>query len=71
MKVRTLRIFNDLQSRRLRKVGEMFEVSEKRAAELLAAHNGTLIEVIDNSTVKESGEEHVRNNKTGAKGKRK
>lgn len=47
MKVRTLRDFNDLQSKKLRKVGEVFEVTEKRARELTLAHNGTLIEVIE------------------------
>ena len=47
MKVRTLREFNDLQSNKLRKVGEVFEVTEKRARELTLAHNGTLIEVIE------------------------
>lgn len=47
MKVRTLRDFNDLQSKKLRKVGEVFEVTEKRARELTLAHNGTLIEVVE------------------------
>ena len=47
MKVRTLKLFNDLQSNRLRKVGEIFEVTEKRARELTLAHNGTLVEVIE------------------------
>lgn len=47
MKVRALKLFNDLQSNKLRKVGEIFEVTEKRARELSLAHNGTLIEVIE------------------------
>ncbi len=47
MKVRTLREFNDLQSKKLRKAGEVFEVTEKRAGELTLAHNGTLVEVIE------------------------
>lgn len=47
MKVRALKLFNDLQSKKLRKVGEVFEVTEKRARELTLAHNGTLIEVIE------------------------
>lgn len=47
MKVRALIMFNDLQSKKLRKVGEVFEVAEKRARELSLAHNGTLIEVIE------------------------
>lgn len=47
MKVRTLIMFNDLQSKKLRKVGEILEVTEKRARELTLAHNGTLIEVIE------------------------
>lgn len=47
MKVRTLREFNDLQSKKLRKVGEEFEVTSKRAGELTLAHKGTLVEVIE------------------------
>ena len=47
MKIKALMMFNDLKEGKFRKVGEIFEVSEKRAAELSAAHNGALIEVID------------------------
>lgn len=64
MKVRTLREFNDLQSKKLRKVGEVFEVTEKRARELTLAHNGTLIEVIE-----EEKKEVVKEKSTQAKNK--
>ncbi len=47
MKVRTLREFHDLQSKRIRKPGETFEVSVKRAEELTSARNGTLVEVVE------------------------
>ena len=53
MKVRTLVLFNDLQSKKLRKVGEVFEVTEKRAGELTLAHSGTLVEVIESEKEKE------------------
>jgi len=53
MKVRALIMFNDLQSKKLRKVGEVFEVTEKRAGELFLAHNGTLVEVIESEKEKE------------------
>ena len=51
MKVRTLREFNDLQSNKLRKVGEVFEVTEKRARELSLTHKGTLVEIIEEKKV--------------------
>jgi hypothetical protein len=56
MKVRTLKEFNDLQSKKLRKAGEVFEVTEKRARELTLAHNGTLIEVIEEDKKEEAKE---------------
>ena len=64
MKVRTLREFNDLQSKKLRKAGEILEVTEKRARELTLAHNGTLIEVIE-----EEKKEVVKEKSTQAKNK--
>ena len=69
MKVRTLKLFNDLQSKKLRKVGELFEVSQKRASELLASPHGLLIEVIEEETHKESGGGNARKNKTSIKNK--
>lgn len=66
MKVRTLREFNDLQSKKLRKVGEVFEVAEKRARELSLACNGTLIEVIEEEK-KEVVEEVAAKPKTAKK----
>ena len=65
MKVRTLREFNDLQSKKLRKVGEVFEVTEKRARELTLAHNGTLVEVIEEK--KEAVKEVTAKPKTAKK----
>lgn len=62
MKVKALRLFNDLKSKKLRKAGEIFEVSEKRAGELSSAHNGTLIEVIKEKTPK-GGEGDAGGNK--------
>lgn len=47
MKVRALKLFNDLQSKKLRKVGEVFEASEDRTSELIASPHGALIEVIE------------------------
>jgi hypothetical protein len=67
MKVKALIMFNDLEAKKIRKPGEVFEVSEKRAEELSSAHNGTLIEVIDKT---ESGENDVRKNKAGTKNKK-
>lgn len=42
MKVRALKLFNDLQSKKLRKVNEMFEVTAKRVEEI----NSTLFAVL-------------------------
>lgn len=47
MKVRTLKLFNDLQSKKLRKANEIFEVSEKRLGEINSTSYGTLVEVIE------------------------
>ncbi len=69
MKVKALRLFNDLQSKKLRKYGEIFEVSEKRAVELSSAQNGTLVEVIDKPQ-KESGEQNVGKNQGRSKAKK-
>ena len=62
-------MFNDLKVKKLRKAGEVFEVSDKRAAELSTAHNGTLIEIIDEPR-KESGEANVGKSKTSTKNKK-
>lgn len=62
-------MFNDLKEKKLRKEGEVFEVSDKRAVELSTAHNGTLIEVVDKPQI-ESGETDVRKNQTRAKNKK-
>jgi hypothetical protein len=47
MKIKALKIFNDLEAKKLRKTGEIFDVSDQRAVELSAAHNCTLVEVVD------------------------
>ena len=47
MKVRALKLFNDLQSKKLRKSGEIFEVSAKRVEQLNSTSHGTLIEVLE------------------------
>lgn len=72
MKVRTLKLFNDLQSKQLRKVGEVFEVSEKRASEILASPHDTLIEVIEAKkevTEPKGGEKDGTNRRGKAKAK--
>ena len=58
MKVRALRLFNDLKCNKLRKAGEIFEVSEKRAGELFSAHNGTLIEVVEVEKAPKGGDSY-------------
>lgn len=40
-------MFNDLQSKKLHKVGEVFEVTEKRVGELTSTFYGALVEVIE------------------------
>lgn len=60
MRVRALREFNDLQAKKLRNPGETFEVTEKRARELTLAHNGTLIEVIEEEKKEAVGETVVK-----------
>lgn len=47
MKVRALILFNDLQSKKLRKAGEVFEASEKRVEQLNSTRYGALVEVIE------------------------
>lgn len=47
MKVKALKLFNDLKSKKLRKAGEIFEVTPKRAEELNSGPHGVLIEVIE------------------------
>jgi len=47
MKVKALKLFNDLKSKKLRKAGEIFEVTPKRAEELNSSPHGVLIEVIE------------------------
>lgn len=46
MKVRALMLFNDLKSKKLRKAGEIFEVTPKRAEELNSGPHGVLIELL-------------------------
>ena len=46
MKVRALKLFNDLQSNKLRKVGEIFEATPKRLGELNSSRR-VLVEVIE------------------------
>ena len=48
MKVRTLILFNDLQSNKIRKIGEVFEANQKRVDELNSTSRGLFIEVIEN-----------------------
>ncbi len=64
MKVRALKLFNDLQSKKLRRSGEMFEVSEKRASELITGPHGTLVEVIEEDD-KQKGGEKIGSNRRG------
>lgn len=52
MKVKALKLFNDLKSKKLRKAGEIFEVTPKRAEELNSSPHGVLIEVIEKETPK-------------------
>ena len=47
MKVKALILFNDLKAQKLRREGEIFDVSSKRAGELNAGPHGVLIEVIE------------------------
>ena len=47
MKVKALRLFNDLKAGKLRKKNEIFEVTQKRAEDLNSGPHGVLIEVID------------------------
>jgi hypothetical protein len=54
MKVRALKMFNDLQSNRLRKAGEEFEVSQKRLEEINSSHNEALIVVIEEDKKQEN-----------------
>lgn len=74
MKVKTLILFNDLQTKKLRKQGEVFEATPKRVSELITNPHGALVEVIEqeqhekpNAPNKESGVENVRKNKTSTK----
>lgn len=53
MKVRTLKLFNDLQTKKLRKVNEIFEVTAKRVDEINSTRYGTLVEVIEEDKIKE------------------
>ena len=48
MKVRTLILFNDLQSNKIRKIGEVFEANQKRVDELNSTSRGLFVEVIEN-----------------------
>jgi hypothetical protein len=70
MKVKALKLFNDLEMKKLRKPGEIFDVSPKRAGELNAGPHGVLIEVIEVIDKQESGEADERKNKIGAKNKK-
>ena len=69
MKVKALILFNDLEAKKLRKAGEIFETTPKRASEINASPHGVLIEVIDKPH-KESGEANVRKNQTSTKNKK-
>lgn len=47
MKVKTLKLFNDLQSKKLRKVNEIFEVTANRVEKINSTPYGALVEVIE------------------------
>ena len=47
MKVRALKLFNDLQSGTLRKPGEEFEATKRSVSQLNAHPLGNLVEVIE------------------------
>lgn len=47
MKVRALKLFNDLQSGALRMPGEEFEATKRRVSQLNAHPSGDLVEVIE------------------------
>lgn len=64
MKVRALKMFNDLQSKKLRKAGEVFEVSEKRTGELVASPHGALVEVIEEDYKQKGGEKSGSNRRS-------
>ena len=54
MRVRAVRLFRDRKADRLRKAGEVFEVTQKRAGELNAGPHGVLVEILE--TKKKRGE---------------
>jgi hypothetical protein len=52
MKVRTLIAFNDLQSKKLRRIGEEFEAPNKRVDEINSTSHGALVVVVEETQVK-------------------
>lgn len=54
MKVRTIKRFNDLKEKKVREVGDEFEVSQKRLDEILKV--GKLVEVVEEKNKKKSGD---------------
>lgn len=65
MKVKALILFNDLEAKKLRRAGEIFEVTPERAEKINSSPHGVLVEVIE-----KSGDKVVRKNQTGTKNKK-
>jgi hypothetical protein len=47
MTVKAIKIFMDTKEGRIRKIGEVFDVTAKRAGEINAGPHGQLVEVIE------------------------
>ncbi len=57
MKVRTLKLFNDLQSNKLRKPGEIFDVTKERYEKINSTSHGALVEVIEDESKEEKSQD--------------
>lgn len=68
MKVKALTTFNDLKTNIIRKNGEIFDITPKRAEEINSGPHGVLIEVIDKPQ-KESGDPNAGKSKRQIKSK--
>lgn len=54
MEARVLRTFNDVKGNKIRKTGEIFEVTKKRYEEINSTKHGQLVEEIKEKEVKKN-----------------
>ena len=49
MRVKALKLFNDLEAKKLRKIGAEFEATSERAEQINSTSHGALVSVIEES----------------------